>query len=146
MKKINSKGFTLIELLVVIAIIGLLSTLAVVALNNARAKSRDAKRVADVKQIQTAMEIYYNECSGYPTALTIAAVYGACTTPFGAFMAQIPTAPTPADTPCVDATNTYTYTQDAAGASYSIDYCLGSQTGSIPNNVHTATPAGMTNP
>jgi len=56
MKKINQKGFTLIELLVVIAIIGLLSTLAVVSLNNARTKSRDARRVADIEQIQTALE------------------------------------------------------------------------------------------
>ena len=54
----KQRGFTLIELLVVIAIIGLLSTLAVVALNNARMKSRDAKRVSDVKQIQTALELY----------------------------------------------------------------------------------------
>ncbi|OGY45023.1 MAG: hypothetical protein A3A24_02510 [Candidatus Buchananbacteria bacterium RIFCSPLOWO2_01_FULL_46_12] len=60
------KGFTLIELLVVIAIIGLLSTLAVVALNSAREKARDAKRVADVKQVQTALELYYNDASSYP--------------------------------------------------------------------------------
>lgn len=62
----KQKGFTLIELLVVIAIIGLLSTLAVVALNSARSKARDAKRVSDIKQIQTSLELYYADNSGYP--------------------------------------------------------------------------------
>lgn len=54
----NKKGFTLIELLVVIAIIGLLSTLAVVSLNGARQKARDAKRKSDLNSIATAMEMY----------------------------------------------------------------------------------------
>ena len=62
----NKKGFTLIELLVVIAIIGLLSTLAVVSLNNARQKSRDAKRVADIKSVQTALELRYVDVENYP--------------------------------------------------------------------------------
>lgn len=53
----NKKGFTLIELLVVIAIIGLLSTLAVVSLNSARGKARDAKRISDVRQMATILEI-----------------------------------------------------------------------------------------
>jgi prepilin-type N-terminal cleavage/methylation domain-containing protein len=64
--KSHSKGFTLIELLVVIAIIGLLSTLAVVALNSARQRSRDAKRVADIRQIQTALELGFSEVQSYP--------------------------------------------------------------------------------
>lgn len=52
------KGFSLIELLVVIAIIGLLSTMAVVSLNNARQKARDARRQGDLKSLQTAIEMY----------------------------------------------------------------------------------------
>ncbi|MFH1171716.1 MAG: type II secretion system protein, partial [bacterium] len=50
MKK--QKGFTLVELLVVIAIIGLLSTIAFISLNRARAKARDAKRISDVRELQ----------------------------------------------------------------------------------------------
>lgn len=62
----KQKGFTLIELLVVIAIIGLLATIAVVALNAARESARDSKRIADVRQVQTALEMYYNAKSSYP--------------------------------------------------------------------------------
>jgi len=53
----KNKGFTLIELLVVIAIIGLLSTMAVVSLNSARGKARDAQRLSDVKQLSTVIEM-----------------------------------------------------------------------------------------
>lgn len=57
----NKKGFTFIELLVVIAIIGLLSSIALVALGPARAKARNAKKMAELRQINNAMEIcYYN--------------------------------------------------------------------------------------
>ncbi len=62
----NKKGFTLIELLVVIAIIGLLSTLAVVALGSARVKARDSRRLSDLKQIQTGLELYYTDQNSYP--------------------------------------------------------------------------------
>jgi len=69
--KMNKKGFTLIELLVVIAISGLLSTLAVVALNNARTKARDSKRLADLKQLQTALELYNTDNNAYPAGNAI---------------------------------------------------------------------------
>ncbi|KKT20611.1 MAG: hypothetical protein UW04_C0028G0004 [Parcubacteria group bacterium GW2011_GWB1_43_8] len=72
MFKKNSKGFTLIELLVVIAIIGILSSVVLASLNSARKKSRDARRVADVKQIQLALELYFDSNRQYPA--TVAAL------------------------------------------------------------------------
>jgi general secretion pathway protein G len=60
------RGFTLIELLVVIAIIGILSSVVLASLNTARMKSRDTRRIADVKQIQLALELFFDSCSRYP--------------------------------------------------------------------------------
>lgn len=62
----SQRGFTLIELLVVIAIIGLLSSVVLASLNSARAKSRDARRRADLKQLQLALELYYDSNGSYP--------------------------------------------------------------------------------
>lgn len=62
----TNQGFTLIELLIVIAIIGLLATLAIVSLTSAQQKARDAKRIADIKQLQNAVELYYSENAAYP--------------------------------------------------------------------------------
>ncbi|MFA6551229.1 MAG: type II secretion system protein [Patescibacteria group bacterium] len=61
--KKNNSGFTLIELLVVISIIGILSSMTVVSLNDARAKARDAKRLNDVRQIANVMAIAATEGS-----------------------------------------------------------------------------------
>ncbi|TAN36974.1 type II secretion system protein [Patescibacteria group bacterium] len=68
MKKQYTKGFTLIELLVVIAIISLLSSIVMTSLNSARAKGRDAKRVAELHQIQLALEMYYDKYGTYPVS------------------------------------------------------------------------------
>jgi prepilin-type N-terminal cleavage/methylation domain-containing protein len=62
----KQKGFTLIELLVVIAIIGLLASVVLVALNSARANSRDARRVSDARQLATALSLYYANTGDYP--------------------------------------------------------------------------------
>lgn len=60
------RGFTLIELLVVIAIISILSSVVLANLGSARQKGRDGKRVSDTKQIQLALELYYDNNSQYP--------------------------------------------------------------------------------
>ena len=71
MKSLNTgqsiKGFTLIELLVVIAIVGILSSVVLASLNSARLKSRDTRRLADIKQIQNAITLYFDANAVYPT-------------------------------------------------------------------------------
>jgi len=69
-KNTNKSAFTLLELLVVISIIGLLSTLAVVALSSSRTKARDAKRVTEVNQMVKAIELYYDKKGYYPEYTT----------------------------------------------------------------------------
>lgn len=64
----TKRGFTLIELLVVIAIIGMLSSVILASLNTARQKARDARRLSDMKQIQTALELYYDTNRAYPNS------------------------------------------------------------------------------
>lgn len=62
----SKKGFTLIEILIVVAIIGILASIALVGLGGTRVKARDAKRIAEVRQIQSALELYFNRCGWYP--------------------------------------------------------------------------------
>lgn len=67
----TNKGFTLIELLVVIAIIGILSSVVLASLNNAREKARDARRISDIKNLQLALELHADDNNGnYADALT----------------------------------------------------------------------------
>lgn len=79
----RTRAFTLIELLVVISIIGILSSVVLANLNSARAKARDVKRIADVKNLQLALELYFDNYRKYPGGLSdLASTY-------------IPTIPTP---------------------------------------------------
>ncbi len=137
MKK--NKGFTLIELLVVIAIIAILSTVVMAGLNSARAKGRDAKRISDVKALQTAFELYYDSCGRYPAAMTTASNTG-CTggESLGTYMNPMPTAPTPEAAPAG-----YVYAS-ADGTTYSVVFGLEGKTGALGSGSHTATPAGIT--
>ena len=144
MKK--QKGFTLIELLVVIAIIGLLSTLAVIALNNARAKSRDARRVSDIKQLQSALELYYNDRNGYPAG-TDADVGNDCLSSAGfessctgdpIYMTKVPKNPSPGGIDYI-----YNNTDGTAARKYSIQYTLEGSAGGVDSGSNTATQAGL---
>ena len=74
----NQKGFTLIELLVVISIIGVLSSVVMVSLNNARERARDAVRKSDLAQLHRALELYYLDYDQYPSEGWCDSSIGSC--------------------------------------------------------------------
>lgn len=59
-------GFTLLELLIVIVIIGILSSFISVSLFGGLTRSRDAQRKSDLKQLQTALQLYFQDNNEYP--------------------------------------------------------------------------------
>ncbi|MCX6800311.1 MAG: hypothetical protein NT091_04160, partial [Candidatus Falkowbacteria bacterium] len=128
-------------------IIGLLSTLAVVALNNARTKSRDARRVSDIRQVQSALELYFNDRNGYPidSNLTNGDIGNKCLSTAGfdtcsgtTYMTKVPANPEPGGSSYV-----YTNTDSTSARKYSLQYQLEAGTGGIGAGYQTATQAGM---
>src|SRR3989344_202641 len=118
----STRGFTLIELLVVIAIIGILSSVVLASLNSARKKGRDARRVSDLKQLQLALELFYDATptTGYPAALTALATQ---------YISVIPTDPS-------GGSAAYGYVQIGSGTGYYIGAILEvtGQTGILLND------------
>lgn len=139
----KKRGFTLIELLVVIAIIGLLATLSVLAFQASRARARDSRRLADIKQLQSALALYEHDAKKYPETSEV--VPGLSLTHNGViYMTAIPEPPFP-DDGCTDST-VYTYEMQivpGASTSYTLEYCLGASTAGAPAGLNTATPEGI---
>ncbi|MFZ1721174.1 MAG: prepilin-type N-terminal cleavage/methylation domain-containing protein [Microgenomates group bacterium] len=63
----NNKGFSLIELLVVISIIGVLAALLLANLVGVRGRASDTSLKNDMRQLKTALSIYYNDHQVYPS-------------------------------------------------------------------------------
>jgi general secretion pathway protein G len=115
MKTALKKGFTLIELLVVISIIGILATLITANLNAARSRARDSVRKADLKNLQTALRLYYNDKGKYPTASEIP-WDGPWTSGSTTYMNLVPDDPLP--------NQHYAYTYDVSSDTYVLQACL----------------------
>ncbi len=67
-KQLNKqRGFTLIEMVVVIAVMGILMGLAFQGFTTIQANARDTRRVSDLRNVQTQLELYFARCGHYPT-------------------------------------------------------------------------------
>ena len=138
MYRTNQKGFTLIELLVVIAIIGILSSVVLASLNTARQKSRDARRVSDAKQLQLALELYYDANGNYPSDIS------ASTLVDNGYIASIPLDP--------QSESTYPYAVNSDGSNYHIGtnleqddhQALDSDVDATPSGAFDGTTSGLT--
>jgi len=109
-----TKAFTLIELLVVIAIIGILASVVLASLSDARASARDVQRLSEARQLQTALELFYNAVGRYP--LDSVDRGGGNTYNFSDIQNDI----VPDYIPSVPADDEFNYGSSSDGSSYSI--------------------------
>lgn len=122
------RGFTLIELLVVLAIIGMLFSVVLVSLNESRARSRDARRLRDMQEIQKALAMYASNNSMYPIADPAVNLTGA--DPVSTALVNEQVIPGVFGDPLAPTYN-YAYQTDPSGSTYSITFCI--ETESTPN-------------
>ncbi|MFA7216875.1 MAG: prepilin-type N-terminal cleavage/methylation domain-containing protein [Candidatus Paceibacterota bacterium] len=125
----DKKGFTLIELLVVISIISLLSSIVLASLNTARIKARDAKRMQDLRQIRTALELYYDDNGKYPviSGWVYSTNWGALQTALTPYMKKMPVDPKNTGLGPWNEDSGYTYAYGNNTASYPNEYDLVAQ-------------------
>jgi len=118
----SKKGFTIIELMVVIAVIAVLSSIVLVLLGNAKEKSRDARRVSDMREIQNALNLYFTDNNRFPRVTPAVDITGS-----DAFSTEMEAAGVISEMP-TDPVNTggsvYSYVSSENGAVYTISFCL----------------------
>ncbi|MEK7139930.1 MAG: prepilin-type N-terminal cleavage/methylation domain-containing protein [Patescibacteria group bacterium] len=125
MKYKKGAGFTILELLVVVAIIAILSAVTLVLISATKERSRDAKRMSELRQLQTALNIYTAQVGRFPIAPSATPLSG--TDPVSeALIDQDAIEAGPIDP--LYPTYAYTYQTDAAGTSFSISFCLETDT------------------
>ena len=64
----SRRGFTLIEILIVVVIIALLASTVLIGLGSVSKKGRDARRISDLKSVQSGLELYFTKNGCYPTS------------------------------------------------------------------------------
>jgi len=98
--------------------------------------SRDAKRISDIRQIQTALELYYEDNNNYPDS-----IYPKMSKGNNIYLYITPFSPDPNSG---KDGNEYDYKKTNNGSSYNLTYSLEDDTGIIGAGSNTATPDKLT--
>jgi len=111
------KSFTLLELMIAIVILGVLSALISGNFITSLKKGNDARRKADLEQIQRALEMYYEDKRTYPTSLNFGGKFcetTSCNTNEKVYMQKVPN----------DPNTSYTYQYQSDGTYYRLFSCI----------------------
>lgn len=103
------------------------------ALGQAQEKSRDAKRLADVRMVAAGLELYFNDNNSYPKQF-IELVPN--------YLGVLPVAPTPPGGSCSETDNAYAYAQ-LTPVSYQLSFCLGEDIGGYSAGKRVLTQMGI---
>lgn len=109
----NLRGFTLLELMISIVILGVLAAMISGNFITSLKKGRDAKRKADLEQIQKAVEMYYEDTKLFPASISFGGQLchpDGCTTKI--YMQKIPDDPS--------SNINYQYCVDASNSKYQL--------------------------
>ena len=141
MKKIKQQGFTLIEILIVVAIIAILASMVLVGLGPTQRAGRDARRISDLRSIQTGLELAYSKCGYYPGTIS----GGVCSTvdpgdwtAIGATLTQVGVNNLPNDP---NSNATYGYA-DLSGSGYVVGAALEDPSNGAFSNYASPIPGG----
>ena len=130
-----ANGFSMLELMVAFFIVSLLTLLIFVSLGESRQRSRDARRLDDIREIRGALEDYNFDQGSYPASLPLGQdLVGANG---DIYYKSLPHDPQP-NQDC--AVSDYTYRQTDNGASYSLQFCLEIDSKTMSAGNYTAVP------
>jgi len=126
-------------MMMTIAIISILSAVVLASMSGVRERSRDEERITELGQIALAVEMYYNSCREYPSALAAGTNNGCpAGVTFGSFMATIPTDPQNAGT------QVYTYETGGGNTQYVVHVELETAHQALANDIDVNPVTGST--